>query len=205
MIGELSEQTHNNIGSIWNHKLASSQLNAAHRPHILTVVTRRTRSPQRTASRRGSTALILIGLFRLFKGLLLVAAGVGALKLLHKDIADVVTRWVELLRIDPENHFIHGILAKLFSTTSKQLKELSAGFFIYAGLFLTEGVGLLLQKHWAEYLTVITTSALIPIEVYELAKRFSIAKLAILAVNVVIVGYLVSRIRVGRSELRTTR
>jgi uncharacterized membrane protein (DUF2068 family) len=162
------------------------------------MLTRRTRAPQRTASRRGSTALILIGLFRLFKGLLLVAAGVGALKLLHKDIADVVTRWVELLRIDPENRFIHGILAKLFSTTSKQLKELSAGSFIYAGLFLTEGVGLLLQKHWAEYLTVVTTSTLIPVEVYELAKRFSTVKLAILAINVVIVWYLISRIRARR-------
>ena len=101
----------------------------------------------------------------------------------------MVTHWVEMLRIDPEDRFIHGILAKLFSTTSKQLKELSAGSFIYAGLFLTEGVGLLLQKHWAEYLTVITTSTLIPLEVYELAKHFSTAKLAILAVNVVIVWY----------------
>jgi uncharacterized membrane protein (DUF2068 family) len=169
------------------------------------VVTRRVSAPKRTAAHRGSTPLILIGLFRLFKGLLLVAAGVGALKLLHKDIADVVTRWVELLRIDPENRFIHRILAKVFSTTPKQLKELSAGSFIYAGLFLTEGVGLVLRKHWAEYLTVITTSALIPLEVYELAKRFSSAKLAILAVNVVIVWYLIARIRVRRRELRATR
>lgn len=169
------------------------------------VVTRRSSAPNRSAAHRGSTALVLIGLFKLFKGLVLVAAGLGALNLLHKDIADVVTRWVELLRVDPENRFIHGILAKLFSATSKQLKELSAGSFIYAGLFLTEGVGLLLQKHWAEYLTVITTGALIPIEVYELVKSFSTAKLAILAVNVVIVWYLISRIRARRGELRTTR
>jgi uncharacterized membrane protein (DUF2068 family) len=169
------------------------------------IVTRRSSAPKTTVSHRGSTALILIGLFKLLKGLVLVAAGIGALNLLHKDIADVVTRWVELLRIDPENRFIHGILGKLFSTTSKQLKELSAGSFIYAGLFLTEGVGLLLRKHWAEYLTVITTSVLIPLEVYELVIRFSTAKLAILAANVVIVLYLISRIRVRRRELRTSR
>jgi uncharacterized membrane protein (DUF2068 family) len=140
----------------------------------------------------------------LLKGLVLVAAGVGTLNLLHKDIADVVMRWVELLRVDPENRFIHGILAKLFSATSKQLKELSAGSFIYAGLFLTEGAGLLLRKHWAEYLTVITTGALIPLEVYELVKRFSSAKLAILAVNVVIVWYLISRIRTWRGSRSST-
>jgi uncharacterized membrane protein (DUF2068 family) len=155
----------------------------------------RSPAPKRSAAHRRSIALVLIGLFRLLKGVVLVAAGVGALKLLHKDVAGVVTRWADVLRIDPEGRVIQGILAKLSSTTSKQLKEFSAGFFIYAGLFLTEGVGLLLQKHWAEYLTVITTSALIPLEVYELAKRFSAAKLAILAVNVVIVWYLISRIR----------
>jgi len=172
---------------------------------VILMVVSRASAPERSPSRRRSIALVLIGLFRLLKGLLLVAAGVGALRLLHKDVADVATRWVELLRIDPENRFIHAIIAKISSTTPKQLKELSAGSFIYAGLFLTEGVGLLLQKHWAEYLTVVTTSALIPIEVYELAKRFSIAKLAILAVNVVIVWYLVSRIRMRREEVRTTR
>ena len=163
------------------------------------VVTRRASAPNRSSVHRGSTALVLIGLFKLLKGLMLVAAGVGTLNLLHKDIADVVTHWVERLRVDPENRFIHGILTKLFSATPKQLKELSAGSFIYAGLFLTEGVGLLLRKHWAEYLTVITTGALIPLEVYELVKGFSTAKLAILAVNVVIVWYLISRIRTRRS------
>jgi uncharacterized membrane protein (DUF2068 family) len=168
------------------------------------AVTRRASTPNRFAAHRGSTALVLIGLFKLLKGLVLVAAGVGTLNLLHKDIADVVMRWVELLRVDPENRFIHGILAKLFSATSKQLKELSAGSFIYAGLFLTEGAGLLLRKHWAEYLTVITTGALIPLEVYELVKRFSSAKLAILAVNVVIVWYLISRIRTWRGSRSST-
>jgi uncharacterized membrane protein (DUF2068 family) len=166
-------------------------------------VTGRASAPNRSAAHRGSTALVLIGLFKLLKGLMLVAAGVGALNLLHKDIADVVTRWVELLRVDPENRFIHGILAKLFSATPKQLKGLSAGSFIYAGLFLTEGVGLLLRKYWAEYLTVITTSALIPLEVYELIS-FSTAKLAILAVNVVIVWYLISRIRTWRGTRSST-
>jgi uncharacterized membrane protein (DUF2068 family) len=165
---------------------------------MLMVVTRHSAGSRSSAANRGSTALVLIGVFKLLKGLLLVAAGVGALKLLHKDIADVVTRWVEMVRIDPDSRFIHGLLTKLFATTSKQLKDLSVGLFIYAGLFLTEGIGLLLRKHWAEYLTVITTSALIPLEVYELAKRFSTAKLAILAVNVAIVWYLIERIRERR-------
>ena len=94
-----------------------------------------------SAARSSFTGLILIGIFKLVKGLLLLAVGIGALKLLHKDIGEVVTRWVEALRVDPDNHFIHRILSKVFSVTPKQLKELSAGTFIYAALLLTEGIG----------------------------------------------------------------
>jgi uncharacterized membrane protein (DUF2068 family) len=162
---------------------------------ILTVVIRRSVASKKTAAHSSSTGLILIGVFKLIKGLLLVAVGIGALKLLHKDIADVVTRWVESLRVDPDNHFIHGILRKVFAVTPKQLKELSAGTFIYAGLLLTEGIGLLLKKHWAEYFTVVTTAALIPLEIFELLKHFTAIKLAILVVNLLIVWYLVARLR----------
>lgn len=142
-----------------------------------------------------STGLLLIGLFKLIKGILLIAVGIGALKLLHKDVAGTLTHWVEVLRVDPGNRFIHRILAKMFSVTPKQLKAVSAGTFVYAGLLLTEGLGLLLRKHWAEYFTVITTAGLIPLEIYELVEHFTGAKVLVLAINVAIVWYLVARIR----------
>ena len=39
---------------------------------------------------------------------------------------------------------------------------------LYAGLFLTEGICLWLEKRWAEWLTVIIISSLIPLEIYDL-------------------------------------
>src|SRR5438876_3197403 len=89
------------------------------------------------------TGVLLIGLFKLLKGLMLVAVGIGALKLLHRDVATVVEHWVQLLRVDPENRFIHRVLVKVFAVSPKQLRELSIGTFFYATLLLTEGVGLL--------------------------------------------------------------
>lgn len=142
-----------------------------------------------------STAILLIGIFKLLKGLLLVAVGIGALKLLHKDLATLVNYWVDILRVDPENRFVHRILAKILPITPKQLKEISAGTFFYAGLLLTEGVGLLMRKHWAEYFTVITTAALLPLEIYELIRHFTAAKVFVLVVNAAIVVYLVLRLR----------
>jgi uncharacterized membrane protein (DUF2068 family) len=138
---------------------------------------------------------LLIGLFKLLKGLLLVAAGFGALKFLHKDLAASVNHWVDVLRIDPENRFIHPILAKIFAVSPKQLRELSVGTFIYAAVLLTEGIGLLLRKHWAEYFTVISTGIFIPLEIYELARHFTAVKVLVLLINVAIVVYLIGQLR----------
>jgi uncharacterized membrane protein (DUF2068 family) len=79
--------------------------------------------------------------------------------------------------------------------TPKQLKELSAGTFLYAGLFATEGLGLVLRKRWAEYFTIVTTSGLIPLEIFEMARHFTATKLVVAFVNVLIVWYLAARVR----------
>lgn len=142
-----------------------------------------------------SFVLILIGLFKLVKALLLIVVGIGAIHFMHRDLADTVTHWVRLLRFDPDNRHIHGFLVRIFRLTPKQLRELSVGTFLYAGLFLTEGAGLLLRKHWAEYFTIITTGLFIPLELYELARHFTWIKVAVTVVNVLIVWYLVARVR----------
>lgn len=155
-----------------------------------------TSSKRKPAPRRKSaTTLILIALFKLVKGLMLLAVGVGAVKLLHRDIAQTISDWVDFLRVDPDNRFIHGILTRLLRLSPAQLKAASVGTFIYAGLLLTEGIGLLLRKRWAEYFTIVTTAGLIPLELYELSKHITAAKVAILAINIAIVAYLVARVR----------
>jgi uncharacterized membrane protein (DUF2068 family) len=149
----------------------------------------------RAAKQSSSLILILIGLFKLLKALLLIAVGVGSIKYLHKDLAGTVMHWVQVLHVDADNRLVHRILVRIFRVTPKQLKELSVGTFLYAGVFLTEGVGLLLRKHWAEYFTIISTGLFIPLEIYELAKHFTIPKLVVTVVNVLIVWYLVARVR----------
>lgn len=152
----------------------------------------------RKSNRPARTGILLIGLFKLVKGLLLVAVGIGALKLLHKDVASVAVHWVEVLRVDPDNRFIHRLLTRIFAVSPKQLRELSAGTFFYASLLLTEGVGLLMRKHWAEYFTVITTGVFIPLEVYEMVHKFTWTKVGVTIVNVAIVWYLVNGLRPGK-------
>jgi uncharacterized membrane protein (DUF2068 family) len=153
------------------------------------------RQASRQAPKQSSFILILIGLFKLLKAASLIIVGIGAIHFLHRDLAGAVTHWTRELRLDPDNRYIHGFLAKIFRLTPRQLKELSIGTFLYAGLFLTEGFGLLLRKHWAEYFTIVTTALFIPLELYEVAKHFTAIKLGVLIVNLLIVWYLVARVR----------
>lgn len=146
-------------------------------------------------SAHSSIGLLLIGLFKLLKALLLVVVGVGAHHYLHRDLENSVNHWVQVLRVDPENIYIHRLLSHIFAVTPKQLKALSIGTFIYAAVLGTEGIGLLMRKHWAEYFTVISTALLIPLEIYELAKRFTPIKVGVLAINVAIVWYLIARLK----------
>jgi uncharacterized membrane protein (DUF2068 family) len=141
--------------------------------------------------------LFLIGIFKLTKAISLLLIGFGLLRLLHRDVASVTEHWIEVLRVDPDNRFIHKALVRIFNVTPKQLKELSIGTFLYAGIFLTEGIGLLRRKHWAEYMTLISTGLFIPLEVYEIIHHFTPVKVVVTALNVAIVWYLAIRIKRG--------
>jgi uncharacterized membrane protein (DUF2068 family) len=139
--------------------------------------------------------VIFIGIAKLIKGLLLLAVGIGALKLLHKDAAAEVTRWLHRLYADPNGHFFHKVLGKLSGLDTRKLLWGTLATFVYASLFLTEGIGLLLRKRWAEYFTVVVTGSFIPLEIYELAKEFNGFKLAVTIANAAIVAYLVRRLK----------
>ncbi len=147
-----------------------------------------------------SRGLRLIAAFKLLKGLALLAVGIGALKLLHKDVADQMARWLDLFRVDPGNRHIHRLLEKLSILDDRRLKELSAGTLLYSALLLTEGIGLSLRQRWAEYLTIIATSSLIPLEVYELAKRVNLARVSLLLINIAVVADLVMDVRRNRKK-----
>jgi uncharacterized membrane protein (DUF2068 family) len=139
--------------------------------------------------------LRLIAIFKFFKAALLIALGVGLFRMLHKDIGNVLGHWFEALRLDPGSHYLNRALAKAANVNPGQMKKLGLASFLYAGLFLAEGTGLWLGKRWGEWLTVIITSSLVPLEVYEIARHFSYVKVGVLALNVAIVVYLIYHMR----------
>jgi uncharacterized membrane protein (DUF2068 family) len=142
----------------------------------------------------------LIALFKLLKAALLIAIGVGALKLLHTDITSLLEEWVPRMGFAPGSRDVGRLILKAATLTPNKIKELEVGSFIYAGLFLIEGIGLWLLKRWAEWLTVIITSSLVPMEVYEIYRHPTATKVLVLMINIAVVGFLLYRIRGERSE-----
>jgi len=142
-----------------------------------------------------SRGLMLIAVFKLLKAFALIAVGAGALHLLHKDVAAIADHWINAFRVDSHNRLIHWLLEKIPLVNDKKLKELSVGTFLYAAVFLTEGLGLAFHKRWAEYFTIVTTSSFLPLEVYEIIHHATIAKAVALVINIAVVVYLAWELR----------
>ena len=150
---------------------------------------------KRRSSSYGDSFLTTIGVFELVKAASIIALTLGAAHLFHKDVEAHVERWLNILRVDPDNRFVGGVLTKLNLVHTKELKELTALGAFYSVLFLTQGVGLLLCQRWAEWLTVVATGLFIPWELYEIVQDFGAWKLALFVFNIAIVGFLIHRIR----------
>jgi uncharacterized membrane protein (DUF2068 family) len=142
-----------------------------------------------------SRGLLVIAAFKLLKGLALLAVGIGAHTLIDRDLVAVVEHWVNVFRVDPNNHYLHTLLERCTDLSPQRLREVSFGTFFYAALLLTEGIGLALGKRWAEYFTIIATSSFIPLEIYEIFHHPNITKVVVLLINVAVVWYLVLELR----------
>jgi uncharacterized membrane protein (DUF2068 family) len=137
----------------------------------------------------------LIAVFKLLKAALLIAVGIGSFKLVHTDISSVLQEWVAKIGLDPGSRYVGRALLKSASLTPTKIMEVGAGSFLYAALFLTEGIGLWLLKRWAEWFSVIITCSLVPVEIYEIHRHPTALKFLALSINLAVVVYLLYRIR----------
>jgi hypothetical protein len=67
--------------------------------------------------------------------------GFGVIRLLHRDIADVLQRAILALRFDPENRFVNMVLEKSASLTPHRLREISLVMFFTLRWTLSKAPG----------------------------------------------------------------
>jgi uncharacterized membrane protein (DUF2068 family) len=109
---------------------------------------------------------------------------------LHQDYVDIMNDLNGGKPGESQARGILGYLGKAFDYTPRHLIQLGLVVTAYAALEATEMVGLWLNKRWAEYLTLVATTVLVPFEIYELTLGVSVFKSITLVINVAIVAYL---------------
>lgn len=134
--------------------------------------------------------LRLIAIYKIVQALGFVLAAAAAFRLKYQSNLDRLVAWLEHLSLTETDSMRWHLINALGQLGPRRFVAIGVIALAYAALFMTEGVGLWLRKHWAEWFTVIATGSLIPIELYETVKAFSWLKLGILIGNVVIVIYL---------------
>jgi uncharacterized membrane protein (DUF2068 family) len=137
----------------------------------------------------------LIAAERVLRGLLLLGVGVYLLAHSGANLRSLAAHWARQIELDPQRPWIRHALAHLGRLGRHDIELFGAGAIGYGVLELVEGTGLFLRKRWAEWLTVFATALLIPVELYELIHKPSWLKATGLAVNVLIVVYLLRVVR----------
>ncbi len=135
--------------------------------------------------------LLLISIFKFLKALGAFTAGLIALHFLHASLLGTLSHWVNLFRIDRHNKWVDMVLDKAALINHGELKMAAVGAFVYAALFATEGTGLYFEKVWAEWLIIGEVSLLFPFEIYAIAQKPDLLRIALLIGNILVLIYLV--------------
>jgi uncharacterized membrane protein (DUF2068 family) len=147
--------------------------------------------PTETRKSRNRVWMRVIAVYKAAKTVGLVLVAIAAFHLDSSQNFEHLVRWLEHLSLSDSSGLRWRLVEKLQSMGPSKFVAIGLVALAYAAIFATEGIGLWLQKYWAEWFTVVATGSLVPLEIYEAARRFSGFKLAALIANIAIVAYLV--------------
>ncbi|HYB23491.1 MAG TPA: DUF2127 domain-containing protein, partial [Solirubrobacteraceae bacterium] len=132
---------------------------------------------------------------RAFRAVVLLAVGIVLVTHPHADWAHEIARLAQRLGLDPKDNWIQRLIHKLRKIHAHEDVVFGVAALAYGALEGAEAYGLFRRRVWGEWLTVLATSVLFIPEVWELTKSLSLLKFGALAVNALVVAYLVWRLR----------
>jgi len=139
---------------------------------------------------RRPAILDLIVAFKALKATLLTLLGVGLLVSSRHDPVQTAMSFARIVHLPVTSRLFDRLMTLAFHTTPAREVGLAATAFGYAVLMGTEAVALYLRRPWARWFTIIATSSLIPIEVYEISREVHVLRIVVLLVNIAVVIYL---------------
>ncbi len=149
--------------------------------------------------------IIAIGVFKLLQASAFILLGIGAIRLLHKDLMVVAEHLILSLRFNPEGRFVNLVLENVAMINPRDLRRISAVIFAIAALDALEGTGLVLEQAWAEFVTLILTASFLPLEIYEMLRRMTWIRVSLTVINAAVVVYLIYYVQARMRERRLRR
>ena len=152
--------------------------------------------PLRGAALRDRYVLRLIALDRAIHVIVLAGLAVALFtfaahsQALHHDYQNIMNDLAGGAPGASQARGVLGYFGRAFQYSPSHLRILALVLLAFAALEAVEGVGLWFNKRWAEYLTFVATTALVPFEVYELTNGVSVFKIIALVINLAVVIYL---------------
>ncbi|HUV68976.1 MAG TPA: DUF2127 domain-containing protein [Terracidiphilus sp.] len=134
--------------------------------------------------------LVMIAAYKLLQALLIALIGVGARHLLHKDVGDELATLADHMHFNSEWHLVTFVLDKASLVNDPLLRRIGLVAFSFAAISMIEGIGLYLEKIWAEYLTLAITASFLPWEIFEIFRHITAIRVALLALNLLVFLYL---------------
>jgi uncharacterized membrane protein (DUF2068 family) len=151
---------------------------------------KQTQSPGKEMVVKRAPTLYAIITFKLLKGLLFLTLAITAYTLSDNDLPAEYHHLLHWLRLNPEKKFWSELAFQVGKITETNVLWVAVGTLIYSLFSLVEGVGLMFRASWAGWLALGESAFFIPIEVFELVHRPSMAVFVILVLNILIVWYL---------------
>jgi uncharacterized membrane protein (DUF2068 family) len=136
-------------------------------------------------------ALRPIALFEAFKGAVVLIAGFGLLSFLGRDNELFAEQIIRHLQLNPTKHYPQIFITAMSRLNDSHLLALAGFAAIYALVRFIEAYGLWHERRWAEWLAALSGGIYVPIEIYELAHRVTWIRFGALALNLVVVAYMV--------------
>jgi uncharacterized membrane protein (DUF2068 family) len=136
-------------------------------------------------------------LFEAAKGALVLMAGFGLFRLMHRDAEHVAELLSRHLHLNPAKEHARIFLELLSNVSSTRFWLLAALALTYSCVRFIEAYGLWRNRAWAKWFAALSGAIYVPFELYELYLGLSGIKVAALVLNVAVVAYMAHSIRHG--------
>jgi uncharacterized membrane protein (DUF2068 family) len=132
----------------------------------------------------------IVSIFEAAKGLIVLLAGFGLLRYVHRDLHLAAERLVRHFHLNPASRYPGIFLDLADHVTDAQLWLLALSALAYAVVRFVEAYGLWQDRRWAEWFGLLMGGIYVPIELFEIARGETWPKAVLLIVNAGIVEYL---------------